>query len=81
MTDRSTGSPASTRRVLVGAAAGALAGFAVATALWLALEPVLDRTDTWVRDLQGLLWNVIPLLTVVGALVGLWVARSWPRRS
>ena len=42
----------------------------------LNLDPLLDRAGPPREDLQGLLWNVVPVLTVVGALVG---HRLWTR--
>lgn len=51
-----------------GVVVGAVLGFAVAAVTYAVLGPLLE--DTWARDLQGLLWNVVPVLTVVGAAVG-----------
>lgn len=57
--------------VLLGAAAGGLVGALVYE--WLA--PGLDARTDWLRDVQGLLWNLVPVLAVVGGLVALALAR------
>lgn len=56
-----------------GVVIGAVLGFALAAGLYLLVSPLLE--DTWARDLQGMLWNIVPLLTVVGAAVGWSVTR------
>lgn len=57
------------------ASIGALLGFAVGTAIYLGLNPVLEEAEGIVREMQGLLWNLVPVLTLVGAGLGWWVAR------
>lgn len=57
---------------------GGALGLAVATGAYLSLNPVLERSTGLVREMQGLLWNLVPLLTVVGMVLGWWFAR---RRS
>ena len=51
--------------ILLGAVVGGLVGALVYE--WIA--PVLDRrTDGW-REAQGVLWNLVPLLAVLGGFV------------
>jgi H+/Cl- antiporter ClcA len=57
---------------------GGALGLAVATGVYLSLNPVLERSTGLVRETQGLLWNLVPLLTIVGVVLGWWFAR---RRS
>lgn len=54
---------------------GGAVGLAVGTAVYLGLNPVLEQSTGLVRELQGLLWNLVPLLTVVGMVLGWWFAR------
>ncbi|HSK24890.1 MAG TPA: hypothetical protein VK906_17020 [Egicoccus sp.] len=72
------------RRTLVVAAAGvlgALLGFAVSAAIYLVLDPLLETSSTGVRELQGLLWNVVPVGTVAGFVVGVLLASRRRRRQ
>ncbi len=71
--DNSTGQGAA--RALVGVLFGALLGFAVGAAAYLVIDAVLEGSGGWVEELQGLAWNVVPLGTVVGAGVGVFVTR------
>lgn len=57
---------------------GGALGFAVATGVYLILNPILEESTGLAREMQGMLWNLVPLLTVVGMLLGWWFAR---RRS
>lgn len=54
---------------------GGAVGLAVGAAVYLGLNPVLEQSTGLVRELQGLLWNLVPLLTVVGMVLGWWFAR------
>ena len=56
--------------LVVGAAIGLLLGMLAYA--WGA--PALEESSGLLREAQGLLWNLVPLLTVVGAFVGLWAA-------
>jgi CHASE3 domain sensor protein len=58
------------RRVTLGVVIGGAIGFAAGAAVYLLLNPVLEDASGWIRETQGLLWNLVPLLTVLGALVG-----------
>jgi hypothetical protein len=60
------------RSVLAGlaAVAGAVIGFALASVIYLTVNPLLEASSSPWREMQGLLWNLVPLLTAVGALLG-----------
>jgi H+/Cl- antiporter ClcA len=58
------------RRGWFGAAGGAVVGFLVGAAIYLLLNPLLERSGGWVEETQGMLWNVVPVLTILGAIVG-----------
>jgi H+/Cl- antiporter ClcA len=65
---------------LLGTGIGAAVGFGVGAAIYLLLAPILEDSSGLVRELQGLLWNLVPLLTVCGALAGwLLMRRASPR--
>ena len=49
---------------------GATAGFALGALIYVVLAPWLEDQSGWLRELQGMAWNLVPLLTVVGAAVG-----------
>lgn len=63
------------RRQVVGAVLGALAGLALGAGAYLGLEPVLEAADGAVRELQGFVWNLVPVGTVGGAVLGWALAR------
>ncbi|HUH07054.1 MAG TPA: hypothetical protein VML96_04515 [Egibacteraceae bacterium] len=78
MTER--GSSGSARRArpsarLVAGLVGAAAGFGMGSAVYLLVNPVLENSQSWIEELQGLLWNVVPFLTAGGFALGWWVAR------
>jgi hypothetical protein len=58
------------RRVALGVVGGGAIGFAVGAAVYLLLNPVLEDASGWIRETQGLLWNLVPLLSVLGAVAG-----------
>jgi hypothetical protein len=57
-------------RVVLGIMAGGMVGLALGAAVYMVLNPVLEDASGWVRETQGLLWNLVPFLTVLGAVVG-----------
>jgi hypothetical protein len=57
-------------RVALGVVVGGAIGFAAGAAVYLLLNPVLEDASGWIRETQGLLWNLVPVLTVLGAVVG-----------
>lgn len=56
---------------------GAAAAFAVTFLLYRWLNPILEARSDWLREMQGFLWSLIPVGTLVGALVG----RRWGNRG
>ena len=62
-------------RVVIGVVVGGLVGFALGSSLYLGLTPSLEEATGPLREMQGLLWNLVPLLTLSGAALGWWVAR------
>lgn len=59
-----------TVRVALGIVGGGAIGFAVGAVVYIILNPVLEEASGWIREMQGLLWNLVPVLSVLGALVG-----------
>jgi hypothetical protein len=57
-------------RGALGVVGGGAIGFALGAVVYLLLNPVLEDASGWVRETQGLLWNLVPVLTVLGALAG-----------
>jgi hypothetical protein len=57
-------------RAAFGVLAGGAIGFAVGATVYLLLNPMLEDASGWIRETQGLLWNLVPALGVQGALVG-----------
>ncbi|WP_407343337.1 hypothetical protein [Pengzhenrongella phosphoraccumulans] len=55
---------------------GAGLGAAIGSAIYLLGVPVLENSAGVIRELQGFLWNAVPLLTVGGAIAG-WA--GWAR--
>ena len=66
------------RRRRWGALGGGAAGFVLASAAYVWITPVLEASPGWVRELQGLSWNLVPGLTLLGGVIG-WVVTG-PRR-
>ena len=58
------------RRVALGILGGGTVGFAVGAVVYVLLNPVLEDASGWIRETQGLVWNLVPALTVLGGLVG-----------
>lgn len=58
---------------------GGAVGLAVATAVYLGLNPVLEESTGLARETQGLLWNLVPLATGLGMVLGWWYARRGRR--
>lgn len=67
------------RRRLWGALGGAGLGFVVAYVAYTLITPVLEASPGLIRELQGLSWNLVPGLTVLGGIVG-WLLAG-PRRG
>ncbi len=62
--------PHPTWTLMLFALAGAVLGLALGSGLYLIVNPILERASGGVQELQGLLWNVVPGLMAVGAVVG-----------
>ncbi|MFW7414166.1 hypothetical protein [Demequina sp. SO4-18] len=62
-------------RAWVGTAVGASAGFLVGAGLYELIAPALEASQGWLRETQGLVWNLAPLLAVVGGILGYRIAR------
>ncbi len=63
------------RTIFCGALVGALVGFGVSTITYTLVNPLLERSGGLLRETQGMLWSLVPVLTVLGAVFGRWVAR------
>lgn len=56
-------------RVVAAMLLGAVVGGLVGALAYEWVAPVLERRTDALRDAQGMLWNLVPLLAVVGAYV------------
>ncbi len=56
---------------------GAAVGLAVGVAVYLVANPWFEGAGGTLEEFQGLLWNVVPLGLVLGAVTG-W---AWSRRG
>ena len=61
------------RRRVWGALGGGAAAFVLASVAYLLITPVLEASPGLVRELQGLSWNFVVGLTLLGGVIG-WVA-------
>ena len=59
---------------------GAALGAAVGLAIYVLAVPALENSAGVIRELQGFLWNTVPLLTVGGAIAG-WAGWARLRRA
>jgi H+/Cl- antiporter ClcA len=66
-------------RNFVAAVVGGLLGFAMGSMINHLLNPVLEESSGLLREMQGLLWNLVPMLTLVGVALGVWVVRRHQR--
>ena len=66
------------RRRLWWALGGGTAGFVLASVAYLLITPVLEASPGLLRELQGLSWNLVPGLTLLGGVTG-WMMAG-PRR-
>lgn len=67
--------PQQTHREWIGGGVGAILGFALGALIYILLTPVLEASPGFIRELQGLSWNLVPGLTVLGAVLGWMFAR------
>jgi cell division protein FtsX len=63
------------RSAWFGAAAGAVAGFLLGWGIYALATPALEASDGLIRETQGLVWNLVPLLTVAGGVLGYLMTR------
>lgn len=65
---------------VVAALIGALLGFGLTVLFYYWLNPVLEARTDWIRELQGFLFNIVPLGTAVGAWIG-WALGDRKRKD
>jgi len=58
---------------------GAVVGFGVSSLVYVLVNPLLERSSGLLRETQGLLWSTVPVLTVVGAVLGRALVRRRTR--
>lgn len=58
---------------LWGALIGLAVGLGVGIAAYLVLDPVLEASTGLLREMQGFAWNLVPVLAVVGVIVGVLI--------
>jgi hypothetical protein len=59
---------------VVGGLIGGVIGLLVGAGVYLLITPVLEASGGLLRELQGLSWNLVPGLAVVGAISGVLIA-------
>jgi hypothetical protein len=59
-------------REWIGAGVGAILGFVFGAVVYVLLTPALEASSGILREMQGLSWNLVPGLTLLGAILG-WV--------
>jgi len=57
-------------RIVVGGAIGAVLGLLIGAAIYVPLSGWLEGQTGPLREAQGLAWNLVPLLTLVGGAIG-----------
>lgn len=62
------------------AVAGALIGFGTGYLLYEWLNPALEARTDWLRELQGLLFNLVLVCALAGIALGWWLGRRLERR-
>jgi hypothetical protein len=67
--------PRASAKRFAAAVAGAIVGFGLTFVLYSWLNPILEARTDWMRELQGLLFTMVLLSTVVGAAVGWAMSR------
>lgn len=62
------------RGAVLAALSGGALGVLLGALIYGVLSPLLENSDGLLRESQGLLWNLVPLLAVLGAAAGglLW---------
>ena len=62
-----------------GALGGGALGFGAGYVFYVLITPVLEASTGLVRELQGLSWNLVPALTLAGAVAGGLLVARWRR--
>lgn len=75
MSNVSPGPARNQRNVFIGALVGALVGLGVSSAVYALVNPLLERSSGLLRETQGLLWSTVPVVTILGAVLGRWIMR------
>ncbi len=58
--------------IVIGVAIGAILGFAIGAGAYLLLDPWLESQSSLLREMQGLAFNLVPGLTLIGGGLGAW---------
>ena len=58
--------------IVIGVAVGVIIGFAIGAGAYLLLDPWLEERGGLLREMQGLAFNLVPGLTLVGGGLGAW---------
>ncbi len=66
---------------VVALAGGAVLGLALGAGLYTALVLVLERAGEPLVELKGFAWNLVPLSTLGGAVLGGWAVKHRQRRG
>lgn len=66
---RNSGGP-----LVVGIVVGALLGFGLGAGIYVMVSPWLEAQTGLVREMQGMAWNLVPGLTLLGGGLGAWWA-------
>jgi len=60
--------------IVVGIVVGALLGFGLGAGIYVMVSPWLEAQIGIVREMQGMAWNLVPGLTLLGGGLGAWWA-------
>ena len=60
--------------LVIGAVIGAIIGFALGAGAYLLLDPWLESRSGLLREMQGLAFNLVPGLALIGGGLGAWWA-------
>ena len=62
-----------------GGVIGGAFGFGLGAIIYLQITPILERSTGWVGELQGLSWNLVPSLAIVGVFLGMLAGLAFRR--
>jgi len=60
--------------VVAGGTVGGAVGLGIGAASYLVINPLLEGTGTWIEELQGLAWNLVPAGAIFGIVAGVLIA-------